>query len=109
SADEPRKIVASDVLDHAAASFRDSSIGERDLDANDQVSRGPVFVPARTAVVGRHDSADSGALPVTRVQRQPLTGTRKDTVRGGERFASRDRRHEIAGEVLNGCVETSRR
>ena len=92
SAQELRQVVARDVLDDPAAGLGDTSVGQRDLDADDEIARRAVAVAPRAAVVGRDDAADRRAVGERRIERQPLAvRARSDVVDVVERRAGRER------------------
>jgi hypothetical protein len=105
NAEQPRQVVPGDVLDDDAATFRETAVRARDGDANDEIARPAVAVPAGSAVAGRDQAANGGIVPAGRVEREPLTVPRERAVDVAQRRAGLDRGREIAMAVLDHRVQ----
>ena len=71
--EQARQVVTRDVLDDDAAAFREPAVGARELDPDNEVAWRAIPVPARTAVVGRDETADGRAVGEWWIQWNPLT------------------------------------
>src|SRR5204862_963038 len=78
-------VIPRDVLHDDATGFCGDAIGPDNVDADDQITRRAVAMPARTGIIGCNDPANGGAFAPRRIERQPLVETRELAVDGLER------------------------
>ena len=103
AADEPREVVAGDVLHDLAARVRDRPVREDERRAEDEVARRAEAVAERARDVAREERADRRVAG--RVERQPLAARRRAPRELREPDPRLDRAREVAGIVLEHAVQ----
>src|SRR5207244_8033002 len=71
-------VVPGHVLDDFRPAFRILPVGVDDPDGNDEIPRGPIAEPPRTARVRRQDATERGQVCVGRIQPDELPVSTQD-------------------------------
>ena len=103
AADEPREVVAGDVLHDLPARARDRPVGQHERHPEHEVAWRAEAVPERARDVLSEERADRGIA--RRVQREPLSVAVERSLQRRQPHARLDRASQVAGLVLEDAVQ----
>src|SRR5215472_6791199 len=104
--DELGKVVASDVLDDFPAAPGERAVGERDSNADDEVTKRAEAQAKGAAVVGREDAANGGSFGPQRIESEALAVLGEGFLQSLNGAASFDGDSEVGPGVFQDAVHS---